>query len=51
MPTRATARPGHSTLMRRDTLLDFFADLAATPGTFLVHDDGFRTRQLDLCAR
>jgi long-chain acyl-CoA synthetase len=32
-------------LMRRDTLLDFFADLAATSGTFLVHDDGFRTRR------
>jgi long-chain acyl-CoA synthetase len=30
--------------VRRDTLLDFFADLAATRGQFLVHDDGFRTR-------
>jgi long-chain acyl-CoA synthetase len=30
--------------VRRDTLLDFFADLAAARGPFLVHDDGFRTR-------
>ena len=30
--------------MRRDTLIDFFDDLANTRGTFLVHDDGFRTR-------
>jgi len=29
--------------MRRDTLLDFFADLAAAPGDFLVFDDGFRS--------
>ena len=31
--------------MRRDTLLDFFDDLASSSGTFLVYDDGFRTRQ------
>src|SRR5688572_11194227 len=31
--------------MRRDTLLDFFDDLASRSGTFLVYDDGFRTRQ------
>jgi long-chain acyl-CoA synthetase len=30
--------------MRRDTLLDFFEDLAAAPGDFLVFDDGFRSR-------
>jgi long-chain acyl-CoA synthetase len=30
--------------MRRDTLLDFFADLAAARGDFLVFDDGFRSR-------
>jgi long-chain acyl-CoA synthetase len=30
--------------MRRDTLLDFFNDLAAAPGEFLVYDDGFRAR-------
>jgi long-chain acyl-CoA synthetase len=30
--------------MRRETLLDFFDDLASTSGTFLVYDDGFRTR-------
>jgi long-chain acyl-CoA synthetase len=29
--------------MPRRTLLDFFADLSATPGDFLVHDDGYRT--------
>jgi long-chain acyl-CoA synthetase len=29
--------------MRRETLLDFFADLAARRGEFLVYDDGFRT--------
>ena len=30
--------------MRRDTLIDFFDDLAAAQGEFLVHDDSFRTR-------
>ena len=30
--------------MRRDTLADVFADLAATRGEFLVYDDGYRTR-------
>jgi long-chain acyl-CoA synthetase len=30
--------------VRRDTLLDFFDDLASAPGPFLVHDDSFRTR-------
>ena len=29
--------------MRRETLLDFFGDLAGTPGPFLVHDTGFRS--------
>jgi long-chain acyl-CoA synthetase len=29
--------------MRRDTLLDFFADLGRTSGAFLVYDNGFRT--------
>jgi long-chain acyl-CoA synthetase len=28
----------------RDTLIDFFDDLAKAHGEFLVHDDGFRTR-------
>ena len=32
--------------MRRDTLLDFFEDFAARPDTFLVHDDGYRTREV-----
>ena len=31
--------------MRRDSLLDFFADFATTDETFLVHDDGYRVRQ------
>ena len=30
--------------MVRDTLIDFFRDLARTRGDFLVHDDGFRAR-------
>jgi long-chain acyl-CoA synthetase len=30
--------------MSRDTLLDFFRDFAGLPDEFLVHDDGFRTR-------
>jgi len=28
----------------RDTLVDFFHDLAQAPGEFLIHDDGFRSR-------
>jgi long-chain acyl-CoA synthetase len=30
--------------VRRDTLIDFFDDLARADGEFLVYDDGFRTR-------
>jgi long-chain acyl-CoA synthetase len=30
--------------MRRDTLLDFFQDVSATRGEFLVYDDGYRAR-------
>jgi long-chain acyl-CoA synthetase len=30
--------------VRRDTLIDFFDDLARARGEFLVHDDGYRTR-------
>src|SRR5690349_13868861 len=30
--------------MRRETLLDFFADLSSARGDFLVHDTGFRSR-------
>src|SRR3954470_5655070 len=30
--------------MRRETLLDFFADLSGSRGDFLVHDNGFRSR-------
>jgi long-chain acyl-CoA synthetase len=32
--------------MRRDTLLDFFADCSSRDDAFLVHDDGYRTRQV-----
>jgi long-chain acyl-CoA synthetase len=35
----------HARTMPRETLLDFFADLGRTSGTFLVHDDGFRVRR------
>jgi long-chain acyl-CoA synthetase len=30
--------------MRRDTLLDFFHDVSAVRGVFLVYDDGYRAR-------
>src|SRR6266850_3556449 len=30
--------------MQRETLIDFFRDLAATRGEFLVYDDGYRRR-------
>jgi long-chain acyl-CoA synthetase len=32
--------------MRRETLLDFFADFAASDEVFIVHDDGYRVRQV-----
>jgi long-chain acyl-CoA synthetase len=35
----------HNSHVRRDTLIDFFDDLASARGEFLVHDDGFRTRR------
>jgi long-chain acyl-CoA synthetase len=31
--------------VRRDTLVDFFDDLAQARGDFLVHDDGYRSRR------
>ena len=31
-------------VVRRETLLDFFNDLVALPGEFLVYDDGYRRR-------
>ena len=34
----------HSSLVARDTLIDFFADLSEARGEFLVYDDGFRSR-------
>jgi len=30
--------------MARETLLDFFADFVRQPGTFLIYDDGYRSR-------
>ena len=30
--------------MRRDTLIDFFDEIVSFNGTFIVHDDSFRTR-------
>src|SRR5207244_5988692 len=35
----------HSSLVVRETLIDFFADLTRARGDFLVYDDGFRTRR------
>src|SRR5262245_8434804 len=34
----------HNALMRRETLVDFFKDLIAIRGEFLVYDDGYRRR-------
>src|SRR3989442_1327363 len=34
----------HSSLVVRDTLIDFFRDLAHARGEFLIYDDGFRSR-------
>ena len=38
------ARQAYNSLVPRDTLIDFFHDLAAARGDFLVYDDGFRSR-------
>src|SRR5262249_51711760 len=35
----------HRPRMRRETLIDFFADLASARGVFLVHDNGYRRRE------
>ena len=35
-----------SSRMPRNTLLDFFEDFAATDEPFIVHDDGYRTREM-----
>src|SRR5204863_5870531 len=47
-PSRPSERSAcdlhHNSPVRRDTLVDFFTDLASAHGTFLVHDDGFRPR-------
>src|SRR5258708_17837142 len=34
----------HSSVVARDTLIDFFQDFSVAGGDFLVYDDGFRTR-------
>ncbi len=34
----------HNSQVRRDTLIDFFRDLVAIRGEFLVYDDGYRRR-------
>ena len=34
----------HSSVVVRDTLIDFFRDLSQARGEFLAHDDGFRSR-------
>src|SRR5436190_22615180 len=34
----------HSSLVARDTLIDFFRDISVARGDFLVYDDGFRSR-------
>jgi long-chain acyl-CoA synthetase len=34
----------HSSVVARDTLIDFFLDFSAARGNFLVYDDGFRSR-------
>ena len=34
----------HSSVVARDTLIDFFLDFSTAHGDFLVYDDGFRSR-------
>jgi long-chain acyl-CoA synthetase len=43
-PFTESRREYDSSAVRRDTLIDFFDDLARARGDFLVHDDGFRSR-------
>src|SRR5688500_239339 len=45
--TDIRACPGgcdHNSVVRRDTLIDYFRDLIAIRGEFLVYDDGYRHR-------
>jgi long-chain acyl-CoA synthetase len=42
MPNREKAQ--HNARMPRDTLIDFFRDLARLRGEFLVYDDGYKRR-------
>ena len=42
MPKLSKSRD--NSLVHRDTLIDFFHDLVAMGGEFLVYDDGFRKR-------
>lgn len=40
----ATPKAGDNSSVARDTLIDFFRDLTAIRGEFLVYDDGYRRR-------
>jgi long-chain acyl-CoA synthetase len=40
----AEVRSHHNSIVRRETLVDFFRDLVASRGEFLVYDDGYRRR-------
>src|SRR5437867_7917001 len=41
---RGAAAVYHSSVVARDTLIDFFRDMSVARGDFLVYDDGFRSR-------
>src|ERR1051326_7147289 len=43
-PAAGAAAVYHSSVVARDTLIDFFRDISVARGDFLVHDDGFRSR-------
>src|SRR6188768_4444414 len=36
----------YESTMPRETLLDFFEDISTLPGRFVVHDDGYRVREM-----
>src|SRR5690349_13064639 len=43
-PAAASRGCDHNSVVRRDTLIDFFRDLIDIRGEFLVYDDGYRRR-------
>ena len=45
IPASGAQYSRHNSSVKRDTLLDFFADFAELPDPFLVYDDGFRVEQ------